>query len=190
LCLGVAVVTAAAASGAEPRAAPPGGVEEGTVAGVTVQLAGSEERVRLQRLPDGSLRFLLTRHDGSVEALTPEAFARRVYHEEAGRSWWLLLLNITSPLGLAWVAVGLAGQVLFAGRMVVQWVASERSRRSVVPAAFWWMSLAGASMLIVYFVWRRDVVGVLGQATGWIIYLRNLSLILGSRRAPVLPGSA
>ncbi|HAI14296.1 MAG TPA: hypothetical protein DCM28_21505, partial [Phycisphaerales bacterium] len=72
-----------------------------------------------------------------------------------------------------WVAVGLLGQVLFTGRMIVQWIASEKSKRSVVPTAFWWMSLIGASMLITYFIWRKDVVGVLGQATGWFIYVRN-----------------
>jgi len=147
------------------------------VEGVAVQLEGAEETVRLRRLADGSLRFLLERRDGTVEALTPEEFARRVYDEEVQRSWWLLFLNISSPLGLAWVAVGLGGQLLFTGRMLLQWFASEKSKRSVVPAGFWWMSLAGASMLIVYFVWRKDVVGVLGQATGWVIYLRNLWLI-------------
>ncbi|MGD8441818.1 MAG: lipid-A-disaccharide synthase N-terminal domain-containing protein [Holophagae bacterium] len=85
-------------------------------------------------------------------------------------------------MGIAWVVLGLLGQVVFAGRMIVQWLISERSRRSVVPVAFWWMSLAGASMLLVYFLWRRDIVGVLGQCTGWIIYLRNLVLIYRERR--------
>ena len=66
--------------------------------------------------------------------------------------------------------------------MLVQWLASERNRRSVVPVGFWWMSLGGATLLLVYFVWRKDVVGVLGQATGWLIYVRNLSLIYRSPR--------
>ena len=73
--------------------------------------------------------------------------------------------------------LGFLGQALFAGRMLVQWLVSERQRRSVVPTVFWWMSLGGASMLLVYFVWRRDIVGVVGQTTGWIIYLRNLWFI-------------
>ncbi|NBC10815.1 MAG: hypothetical protein GVY24_03650 [Planctomycetes bacterium] len=81
-----------------------------------------------------------------------------------------------------WVAVGLSGQVLFTGRMVVQWVVSERFKQSVVPTAFWWMSLCGASMLVIYFVWRKDIVGVLGQCTGWTIYVRNLWLIYAGRR--------
>jgi lipid-A-disaccharide synthase-like uncharacterized protein len=67
------------------------------------------------------------------------------------------------------VGLGLLGQVLFTGRMLVQWLASEKQKRSVVPVAFWWMSLIGATMLLVYFTWRRDIVGVLGQATGWFI---------------------
>jgi lipid-A-disaccharide synthase-like uncharacterized protein len=61
--------------------------------------------------------------------------------------------------------------------MIVQWLVSERARRSVVPAAFWWMSLIGATMLLVYFLWRKDLVGVLGQGTGWLIYIRNLYLL-------------
>lgn len=79
-----------------------------------------------------------------------------------------------------WVALGLLGQGLFAGRMLVQWLVSERERRSVVPVAFWWLSLAGASLLLAYFLWRRDPVGVVGQTTGWIVYFRNL-VLLGQR---------
>ncbi|HHQ49151.1 MAG TPA: hypothetical protein ENK19_09765 [Acidobacteria bacterium] len=76
-----------------------------------------------------------------------------------------------------WVALGLLGQVLFTGRMVVQWLVSEKRKRSVVPVIFWWMSLGGATMLLIYFLWRKDIVGVLGQSTGWFIYSRNLWLI-------------
>jgi lipid-A-disaccharide synthase-like uncharacterized protein len=65
--------------------------------------------------------------------------------------------------------------------MLIQWFASEKSGRSVIPVAFWWMSLIGATMLLVYFIWRRDIVGILGQATGWGIYVRNLVLIRRSR---------
>ena len=61
--------------------------------------------------------------------------------------------------------------------MLIQWLASERERRSVVPVVFWWMSLGGATMLMVYFVWRKDIVGILGQSLGWFIYARNLSFI-------------
>lgn len=124
---------------------------------------------------------------GRTEHLTPDEFAALLYTEYYGRNRLFALFNITSPVGIAWVGLGFLGQILFSGRMLVQWLASERSRRSVVPVAFWWMSLAGATMLLVYFVWRKDIVGVLGQATGWLIYLRNLRLIYraGSEEAPV-----
>ncbi|MEM6911223.1 MAG: lipid-A-disaccharide synthase N-terminal domain-containing protein [Verrucomicrobiota bacterium] len=79
--------------------------------------------------------------------------------------------------GLFWVGLGLLGQFLFTGRMIVQWLASEKQKRSVVPTAFWWMSLGGSSLLIIYFTWRVDIVGILGQSTGWFIYLRNLWFI-------------
>ena len=78
-----------------------------------------------------------------------------------------------SPTVGAWVGLGLLGQVLFTGRMIVQWLASEKQKRSVIPVAFWWMSLGGATMLIISFIWRVDIVGILGQATGWFIYLRK-----------------
>jgi lipid-A-disaccharide synthase-like uncharacterized protein len=81
------------------------------------------------------------------------------------------------------VGLGFLGQALFTGRMLVQWLTSERQRRSVVPVAFWWLSLAGASMLLGYFVWRKDIVGVLGQGTGWAIYVRNLWLLYRPRSA-------
>ena len=87
------------------------------------------------------------------------------------------LLNITTWTGLAWVAIGVAGQLAFFLRMAIQWLVSERQRRSVVPEVFWWLSLGGGVMLFTYFVWRQDIVGVLGQSTGVVIYGRNLRLI-------------
>ncbi len=126
---------------------------------------------------DGRRQFELVSIDGTVERLDAEAFAQRLYTAQHGKPWFYRLLNISSPIGFAWVLLGLLGQVLFTGRMVLQWLVSEKAKRSVVPNSFWWMSLAGASMLLTYFIWRRDVVGVLGQATGWLIYVRNLWLI-------------
>lgn len=130
--------------------------------------------------------YVIEWKDGSVERLSPQQFSQAVHDQHTGRSFLYLVLNISSPIGIAWVALGLLGQVLFTGRMLVQWLASERSRRSVVPVAFWWMSLGGASMLLVYFIWRRDIVGVLGQSAGWIVYMRNLVLIRRSRIGPPL----
>lgn len=76
-----------------------------------------------------------------------------------------------------WVAFGLCGQLLFMCRFLVQWIASERRRRSVVPLAFWYFSIAGGLILFAYALYRKDPVFVLGQSAGLIIYVRNLLLI-------------
>jgi lipid-A-disaccharide synthase-like uncharacterized protein len=144
---------------------------------IEVRLDGMEDTVAIHQAADGSLRFELRPEDGEPLLLTPQELAERVYLAEGRRRWWQRLLNISSPAGVAWVVLGFLGQALFTGRMLVQWLTSERHHRSVVPAAFWWLSLVGATMLLVYFVWRRDIVGVVGQAFGWAIYLRNLWLI-------------
>jgi lipid-A-disaccharide synthase-like uncharacterized protein len=81
----------------------------------------------------------------------------------------------------AWLAIGFLGQALFAARFLVQWIASERKRESVVPISFWYLSLGGAAILLAYAIWRRDPVFVLGQAFGFVVYTRNLVLI--GRRA-------
>lgn len=91
-------------------------------------------------------------------------------------------LKITSWASLVWVAIGLGGQVAFAGRMLVQWFVSEKQRQSVVPEAFWWMSLIGGMMLFAYFAWRQELVGVIGQTSGLVIYARNIRLIYKQRR--------
>jgi lipid-A-disaccharide synthase-like uncharacterized protein len=95
-----------------------------------------------------------------------------------------------------WVGVGFLGQALFFARFLVQWIASEKEGRSVIPVAFWYFSIFGAVVLLAYAVYRRDPVFILGQSTGLLIYLRNLALIAGesapSRRAgaSVQPSSA
>lgn len=90
--------------------------------------------------------------------------------------------NVTGWNTFGWVIVGLAGQALFFVRMLIQWVKSENARKSVVPELFWWASLLGGACLFTYFVWRRDIVGVLGQSTGVVIYARNLRLIYKQKR--------
>ena len=80
-----------------------------------------------------------------------------------------------------WIAVGLLGQLFFTSRFLIQWIVSERRRESVIPLAFWWFSLLGGVTLLSYAVWRRDPVFILGQATGLVVYTRNLALI-GRRR--------
>ena len=81
----------------------------------------------------------------------------------------------------AWLLLGLTGQGLFSLRFLVQWWRSERAQRSVVPVGFWYLSLAGGVLLLCYAIHRRDPVFTLGQATGVVVYLRNLQLI---HRAP------
>lgn len=76
-----------------------------------------------------------------------------------------------------WMIAGFAGQALFASRFLVQIAASERQRRSVVPKAFWYLSLSGGLLLLCYAISIRDPVFILGQSTGLLIYLRNLWLI-------------
>src|SRR5437764_14579972 len=72
-----------------------------------------------------------------------------------------------------WVLFGLAAQAVFASRFVLQWITSERAGRSVVPTAFWYLSLVGTAMLAFYAVHRRDPVFILGQTLNSIIYVRN-----------------
>jgi lipid-A-disaccharide synthase-like uncharacterized protein len=160
-----------------------GSVVAGSEVRFKVSLPGAKDNVKVARTQDGSLVYIVKRLGvGTDRMLTSEEFSRFYYDsQEASRGWLFTIFNVTSAIGLAWVAVGLLGQLLFTGRMLVQWLTSEKSKRSVVPVSFWWMSLVGATMLLVYFIWRRDIVGILGQTTGWIIYLRNLVLIRRSR---------
>jgi lipid-A-disaccharide synthase-like uncharacterized protein len=76
-----------------------------------------------------------------------------------------------------WVSIGFLGQLLFTSRFLVQWIASERKRESVIPMAFWWLSISGGLTLLCYAIWRQDPVFILGQSTGLVVYVRNLILI-------------
>jgi len=82
-----------------------------------------------------------------------------------------------------WVALGFLGQALFASRFLVQWVCSEREKRSIVPVAFWYLSILGGAVLLSYALWRRDPVFIMGQGCGLVIYFRNLVLIRSQARA-------
>ena len=89
--------------------------------------------------------------------------------------WWF------SPA--IWSGIGLTGQVMFGSRFLVQWIASESAKRSVVPRAFWYLSLLGGVTLFAYACYRRDPVFVIGQGAGLLVYARNLML----PRTPVSP---
>ena len=82
-----------------------------------------------------------------------------------------------------WAWVGLIAQALFTGRFLVQWLASERAGKSVIPFSFWILSIGGGLLLLVYALYRRDPVFILGQSFGVLIYLRNLVFVLRERRA-------
>ncbi len=86
---------------------------------------------------------------------------------------------------LVWILVGLGGQVLFMMRFLVQWVVSEKAKRSTIPVAFWWLSIGGAVILLAYAIYRADPVFILGQSMGFFIYARNLWLIYGERHTGV-----
>jgi lipid-A-disaccharide synthase-like uncharacterized protein len=76
-----------------------------------------------------------------------------------------------------WLSIGFLGQAFFSARFFVQWVASERQRKSVVPRLFWYFSLGGGMTLLAYAIHRRDPVFIIGQATGLLVYARNLYFI-------------
>lgn len=89
-----------------------------------------------------------------------------------------------------WLTVGFAGQALFGARFLMQWIASEREGRSVIPIVFWYFSLSGGVVLFSYALWRGDPVFIVGQSMGLIIYARNLYFIYRERaRGPALAGA-
>jgi lipid-A-disaccharide synthase-like uncharacterized protein len=81
-----------------------------------------------------------------------------------------------------WILLGYAGQTLFGLRFVVQWVASERVGRSVIPVAFWFFSIGGGALLFVYALYIRDPVFIIGQGLGLFVYLRNLYFVFRERK--------
>ena len=80
-----------------------------------------------------------------------------------------------------WLGVGFLGQAMFSMRFLVQWLQSERQRRSIIPVAFWYFSILGGVTLLAYAIWRQDPVFILGQAAGLVIYARNLYFIWRER---------
>ncbi len=80
------------------------------------------------------------------------------------------------------LVLGFVAQGLFTARFLVQWIVSEKEGRSVVPLAFWYLSVGGGGLLLLYAIFRRDPVFILGQAGGLVVYIRNLYLIYRERR--------
>ena len=100
--------------------------------------------------------------------------------------WSRLLANLDF-----WVILGLVAQLAFTGRFLVQWIASERAKKSVVPISFWYLSLLGSSGLLFYAIVRADPVFILGQSFGSVVYIRNLMLIYRGQQqtAPIDPSA-
>jgi len=82
-----------------------------------------------------------------------------------------------NPTEMIWVIFGFIAQAAFAARFIVQWLASEKAGKSTVPVAFWYLSLLGGGMLFAYAIYRKDPVFIVGQGSGFFIYLRNLYFI-------------
>jgi len=97
--------------------------------------------------------------------------------------WDKILEELKNP----WVIVGFAGQFVFMMRFVVQWIVSERQKKSVIPVAFWYLSMGGAALLLTYSIAKYDPVFILAQAFGFLVYGRNLVLIRRSKEAEVEP---
>ncbi|MEL6610367.1 MAG: lipid-A-disaccharide synthase N-terminal domain-containing protein [Pseudomonadota bacterium] len=89
----------------------------------------------------------------------------------------LNFFEIDTARELWWLVFGLAAQAMFFMRFFVQWISSERQRKSVMPRAFWWFSLGGGVMLLIYGFAQREPIIILGQAVGIVIYLRNIWFI-------------
>ncbi len=95
-------------------------------------------------------------------------------------AWWASIPTVE----LIWLTVGFVAQIMFSMRFIVQWIASERARASIVPEVFWYFSLVGGSLLFAYAIYRLDPVFMLGQGTGLLIYARNIQLIWLSKTRP------
>ncbi len=85
-------------------------------------------------------------------------------------------------MGKIFIILGLAGQLMFSARFLVQWIASEKRKKSVIPISFWFLSLFGSFLLLIYAIYRKDIVFTLGQLFGFIVYIRNLLIIKNTEK--------
>ena len=156
--------------------AAPARAQSGALPEIDLQTRAKDVRVA----PGASGNRVLVPTDEGEASLTPEEYVAALaeaQERQRNAGWVYVVFNITKPIGFLWVSIGFLGQALFTLRMLLQWLASEKHKRSVVPVGFWWGSLFGGLMLFVYFCWRKDAVGIVGQSTGVFIYARNLRLI-------------
>jgi lipid-A-disaccharide synthase-like uncharacterized protein len=101
-----------------------------------------------------------------------------------------MTLHHLSTLDILWLILGFAGQALFGMRILIQWIHSEKQRKSVVPLGFWWLSIVASICLLIYAIHLRDPVILSGQLFGAIVYVRNIWLIYSERKAQQAPLSA
>ncbi len=92
-------------------------------------------------------------------------------------------MNINITQETIWLGVGFLGQALFSARFIVQWLKSEKEKKSVFPIAFWYFSIGGGVTLLAYAIYREDPVFILGQGSGLFIYARNLYFVLNEKPA-------
>ena len=93
-------------------------------------------------------------------------------------------MNLTTT-EIVILVIGFTGQAMFFMRFFVQWFYSEKHKRSLIPTAFWYFSLAGSFLLLTYAIFKKDPVFIVGQSTGFIIYTRNLMLIKFEKREKI-----
>ena len=89
----------------------------------------------------------------------------------------LKMMGAATPADALWLTVGVLGQLMFTARFIVQWWASERAGRSVVPVMFWYFSILGSLIVLAYGIHKLEPVIIIGQLPGTVIYARNLWLI-------------
>ena len=80
-----------------------------------------------------------------------------------------------------WLILGFTGQFFFSLRFLVQWISSEKRKESHIPEVFWYFSLLGGVILLIYAIYKKDPVFILGQGMGVLVYLRNLMLIYSKK---------
>lgn len=93
-------------------------------------------------------------------------------------NWWAN----TSSTEILWLSVGFGAQLMFSMRFLIQWIASEKARASIVPETFWYFSFVGGAMLLVYAIYRADPVFIMGQGMGLLIYSRNIYFIWNNKK--------
>lgn len=149
-----------------------------------IKLSDSRAQVYVKRQADGSYQYFICRAGEAPQAATLDQLTDEIYHSARAGAMGSVFGGGSTTV-IFWLSLGLFGQVLFTGRMIVQWIASERKGTSIVPPMFWWMSLVGSLLLLSYFMWRRDPIGLLGQAFGSFVYLRNIVWILEGKKVSV-----